>query len=230
MLQIVRLTDIAFRPELPALLKKMRIDQRPEYAERFTRLVEQAVQLARPKAAYGLSSIDERSDEAVIVDGVTLTSRVLSVNLAKVHRVFPFLITCGKELENWSQSVTDMLEKFWADAIMEDALRSALDALKASLAERYQLGHSAMMNPGSLPDWPIDQQQPLFHILGDLSEQVGVKLTDTFIMVPIKSVSGLLFPTEAHYENCQLCPRERCPGRRAPYDEKLYQQRYAMKH
>ena len=46
-------------------------------------------------------------------------------------------------------------------------------------------------------------------------------LTDTFLMVPIKSVSGIFFPTEVSFESCQLCPRENCIGRRAPYDPAL---------
>ena len=45
-------------------------------------------------------------------------------------------------------------------------------------------------------------------------------------MSPIKSVSGILFPTEVTYENCQLCPRDLCPGRRAPYDKALYERKY----
>jgi len=56
-----------------------------------------------------------------------------------------------------------------------------------------------------------------------------VTLTDSFIMVPLKSASGLLFPTESTYENCQLCPREACPNRRMPYDPMLYESRYAAK-
>jgi hypothetical protein len=45
-------------------------------------------------------------------------------------------------------------------------------------------------------------------------------------MVPTKSVSGILFPTEDGYANCQLCPRQACPNRRAPYDEMLYSRKY----
>jgi hypothetical protein len=119
-----------------------------------------------------------------------------------------------------------MLERFWADAIMEEALRAAFDALKDHLARQYDLGHTAFMNPGSLEDWPIEQQAPLFSLLGDPHAQVGVQLTDSYIMTPVKSVSGLHFPTEASFENCQLCPRDPCPGRRAPYDPDLYHTRY----
>ncbi len=93
------LTDIAFDLDIPALLKKLRIDGRPEYAERCTRLAQQAAQLARSKAAYRLAYVESKADNTVVVDGITLTSRVLRVNLGDVHRVFPFVVTCGTELE-----------------------------------------------------------------------------------------------------------------------------------
>jgi hypothetical protein len=43
-------------------------------------------------------------------------------------------------------------------------------------------------------------------------------------MLPTKSVSGIFFPTETSYENCQLCPRENCPNRRAEYNKALEEQ------
>jgi len=47
--------------------------------------------------------------------------------------------------------------------------------------------------------------------------------------VPVKSVSGIMFPTEMSFESCGLCPREVCPGRRAAYDPGLWEKRYAEK-
>lgn len=225
----VCLTDIPFKLDIPALLKKLRIDGHPEYEGRAARLAEEAVPLARPKAMYTVSYIDAKGEDTVVVDGVTLTSRVLRVNLEHVHRVFPFVVTCGMELAEWSKPITDMLERFWADEIMEAALRSAFDALGEHLANTHDLGHTASMNPGSLKDWPLEQQPLLFKLLGDVPERVGVRLTESLIMVPVKSVSGLRFPTESSFENCQLCPRDRCPGRRAPYDPNLYHARYSAR-
>ena len=83
------------------------------------------------------------------------------------------------------------------------------------------------MNPGSLPDWPISQQRPLFDLVGKAAE-IGVHLTDSYLMRPLKSVSGILFATDVTYENCQLCPVERCPNRRAPYDPTLFDRKYRL--
>jgi hypothetical protein len=34
-------------------------------------------------------------------------------------------------------------------------------------------------------------------------------------MFPTKTISGVAFESEAFYENCQYCPLEKCPNRRA---------------
>jgi len=189
-------------------------------------LAAEAQAVARPKAMYRQVYIESRDERSVVIDGIRFTSRVLSVNLEQAHRAFPFVATCGRELEAWAAPIDDMLERYYADAIMEMALRVAQRALEAHLEERYLLGRTAVMNPGSLEDWPLREQAQLFALLGNPQEVVGVELTDSYLMLPIKTVSGLRFPTETRYENCQLCARADCPGRRAPYDKDLYARRY----
>ena len=190
-------------------------------------MVREAQGLGRPKVLYREVYVDSKADDSVVIDGVPFTSRVLRVNLDEAHRVFPFVVTCGIELDEWSAGYTDLLERFWADAIKEAALGLACSALGEHLNRTFQPGKTSTMNPGSLEDWPIEQQGQLFALLGDPAGAIGVRLTDSFLMLPTKSLSGIYFPTEVAFENCQLCPREKCPGRRAKYDEDLYRQRYA---
>jgi hypothetical protein len=135
--------------------------------------------------------------------------------------------TCGTELHEWAAAHDDILLRYYADGIGEVALRGALALLQAHLVEQFRLGRTATMSPGSLPDWPIQAQRPLFALLGHPEESIGVQLTDSLLMVPTKSVSGIRFPTEQTFASCQLCPREGCPGRQAPYDAELYEKRYS---
>ena len=80
-------------------------------------------------------------------------------------------------------------------------------------------------NPaGFLCGW----ERQLFELLGNPKDTVGVRLTQSCLMVPNKSVSGIRFPIEESFETCQLCPREGCPGRKAPYDSGLYDRRYRL--
>jgi hypothetical protein len=68
----------------------------------------------------------------------------------------------------------------------------------------------------------------LFDLLGEGQVLTQVELTPSFLMLPRKSVSGLTFEAETGFESCMLCPREGCPGRRAPYQPELSQSRYGM--
>ena len=137
-----------------------------------------------------------------------------------------FVATCGRELEDWSQSVEGTLLRYSADVIKEMALEAAVRALGDDLVDTYRPGATAMMNPGSLDDWPVTEQENLFALFGDVAGMIGVQLTESFVMYPVKSVSGIWFATEAGFESCQLCPRPNCPRRRAPYDKTLYDRKY----
>jgi hypothetical protein len=223
------LDNVPFQIDTGQLYKNLRIKEGSELVARLNHLVDKAQAIGRPKASYKVAFIESRGNDRVIIDGMMLTSRVLRVNLEKAHRVFPFVATCGIELEEWSVSIDDMLERYWADVIKEMALRVALKHLNEHLIDHFQPGKISRMNPGSLPDWPLPEQQQLFALLGGGPASIGIKLTDSFLMIPIKSVSGIWFPTEESFESCLLCPREKCPGRRAPYEPDLYNQKYRQK-
>lgn len=77
------------------------------------------------------------------------------------------------------------------------------------------------MAPGSLETWPISEQVPLFTLLGKGAVEAGVEVSESFLLYPIKSVSGFYFSAAQHFENCAMCPRIDCPNRRAPFDEAL---------
>ena len=87
-----------------------------------------------------------------------------------------------------------------------------------SSPRRRQPRHLPSLNPGSIAAWPISGQAELFAILGGrefVETQTGVIYTPSYLMLPSKSVSGIAFESETFYENCQYCPIDNCPGRRA---------------
>ncbi|MFC1895487.1 vitamin B12 dependent methionine synthase [Thermodesulfobacteriota bacterium] len=220
------LNEIPIQIRAHSLMKRLRIKEESRNAEELTRLIEEACEVARPKAMYKAVYIESKGDDHIVVDGVSLKSRVLRVNVEEAHRVFPFVATCGTELNEWAKHKDDILERFWADSINNVAVRTAVTYVDRHITERYRPGSMSRMTPGSLPDWPIQQQESLFGILGNTEGVVGVRLAKSLMMIPEHSVSGIAFPTEASFESCQLCPREKCPGRRAPYDKDLYDRKY----
>lgn len=222
------LDPIPYQADTAAMLKHLRIKAGSAAEREFLRLLDEASKTARPRAVYRAAYITGRGEDWVEIDGQHFTSRVLRVNLENAYRVFPYLVTCGPELQSWANQYDDMLLKYWAEAIKESALRCAMPVLLEDLHARFHPGHTASMNPGSLTDWPIQEQRVLFDLLGPAAGAIGVCLTDSMLMVPTKSVSGIHFPTEADFESCQLCPRADCPGRRAPYDKDLFAERYSL--
>lgn len=223
----VILDDIPFVPEFESIAKRLRVREGSANADQLRQLLETAEAIARPKALYRVTYVESRTEDTIRLDGETFRSRVLRVNLEDVHRVFPYVATCGMELYSWKMSMDDMLEHYYADTINEAALAAAREALRAHLTERYQLGRTATMNPGSLEDWPIYSQRPLFALLGDPEAAIGVRLTDSMLMIPAKSVSGIRFPTEKRFESCHLCARQGCPSRKARYEEDLYEREFS---
>jgi len=184
-------------------------------------LVDFAMTLIVPRALYDVRYIEEKLEDAVIVDGRRLKSRVLRKNLDQVERIFPFVITLGSKLGAKQTASSDLLENFYLDTIGNVALNSARKQLQNHIETKFAIGKISSMAPGSLADWPSEEQAPLFKLLGDVDASIGVKLTDSLLMLPAKSISGIFFPTEVSFFSCQLCPRERCESRKAKYDEKL---------
>jgi hypothetical protein len=184
-------------------------------------LIETAQSLISARAAYKVCFIEAKLKGAIMIDGIRLTSQVLRKNVDKVERVFPYVITIGNRLEEKAKACEDLLEKYYLDTIGNVALHLAQKYLEEHLRSRYALGGLSYMGPGSLHDWPIENQRPLFSILGDVEASIGVRLEQSLVMIPTKSLSGIYFPTEIRFYTCQLCPRQRCEARSAPYDENL---------
>ncbi|MCX7916642.1 MAG: vitamin B12 dependent methionine synthase, partial [bacterium] len=189
----------------------------------FLNLVEIAKKIGKPKAVYIEGFIEEKRDDSVIINGVKFTSIVLRKNLENVEKVFVFIATCGIEL-NQINFKDDILKDYWWDTIKGYFLEIARKNLFEYLQERYFLKKVISMSPGASEKyvWPIEQQKELFSLFGDVESLIGVKLAESYLMIPNKSVSGFLFSTEKDYKSCKICRRKNCPGRIAEFDEELW--------
>ncbi|UCE44364.1 MAG: vitamin B12 dependent methionine synthase [Candidatus Bathyarchaeota archaeon] len=198
-----------------------------KYVEEVQELIKTAHSVIHPKAIYEVSYVDSRSDDSVEIDGVSFTSRVLRINLEKIERVFPYIMTIGKELEDTANSFSDLVKRYCLETIGNITIDSIGTYFEGFLKRRYRLEKISEMNPGSLEDWPITQQEQLFSLFGNVKDLIGVELTDSLLMIPRKSASGIYFPTEVTFYSCLLCPRKKCEERQAPYDKSL-EEKYGL--
>lgn len=221
------LDQFPFALDPAAVARELPVKEDSEAAAILVGLCAQAAPFARPRALHGVGFIEDRGDDFVVIDGERFRSRILAVNVAAVHRVFPMLATCGPELHDWAAGFADDLERFLAEAVKGAALKAALLACEADRDARFAPGKVSTMTPGSLPDWPLDEQRPLFRLLGDTRAAIGVTLLDTLFMSPNITVSGITFASAHDFQSCRLCRRDKCPGRRADFDPEA-QNRYMV--
>lgn len=215
------LDNIPIHLDAEEVLKELHLGEKKGYSDIVRELVELAGSLIQPKAIYEVSYVDNKNNDTVDIGGIKFTSHVLRVNLGKIGRVFPYIVTIGKELEDRAASFDNLLKQYCLDAIGDEALSLIEQYLEDYLKKKYKLGQISSMSPGSLKDWPITQQKQLFSIFDNVEGSIGVKLNPSLLMIPRKSESGVYFPTEVKFYSCQLCPRERCQDRQAPYDKNL---------
>ncbi len=220
---------IAFSPDTEQLMRQAHIEADSEDAPVFAALVQRARELARPKVLYGDFDVQLADQCTVQIGSANFESRTLHKKMERVGRAFAFVCTCGTELDAGEPESDDFLGRFWWDIIKTSALSAARAELTRRLRTRHLIEKQAAMSPGSgdADTWPIQQQRALFDLLGDVKQRIGVELTDTFLMLPNKTVSGVCFPTSEDFRTCQVCHREVCPSRQAPFDPALWE---AMQH
>lgn len=198
--------------------RRLRLDEDSADWQHVGKLMQEAENLIRPKFAYKACYIQEKAEDTVLLEDVRFDSRVLRKNLDAAEKAFPFVVTLGVEIEEEIKTKQDFLEQYYLDTIANVALQDAIQSAVEHLQNAHKLEKMSFMSVGSLEDWPIEQQRELFALLGDVEKAIGVRLLPSMLMQPAKSESGILFPSEVTFFNCQLCPREDCPSRKAPFD------------
>lgn len=205
---------------LDEVLSKVRVSAAAAERIGARELLENAVGLIHSKAAYNVERVTHREGDTLAVGGSNFRSHVLARNLRSADTVFPYIATIGEALENHSRTKRNAV----AQLVLEDfgnlAIGSLINHLEQHICRKHGVGTVSRMSPGQL-DWPLDQQRQLFSLFDDVQTAIGVKLTDSLMMIPRKSVSGIMFPTKVPFISCQLCERESCSSRRADYDKAL---------
>jgi hypothetical protein len=131
------------------------------------------------------------TDDSVIVGEYVFNSKRLADNLKGCKRVCIFGATLGTECDRLlrTYSATDItrstvLQACLASKIEEvcDALEDTLKADGMSLRQRYSPGYF---------DLDIKENKKIFELI-ELTKRIGLAITDTYQMVPTKSVTAFI--------------------------------------
>ena len=184
---------------------------------------EHAHYLINPLYSYVIKDVEWARGSIALMEGsITFKSRIIAKLLENCSEVAIFLVTIGKYMEETSFELARdglILQATVLDAIGSDAVEKVADFVQDKIKEvaRAQgLFTSRRFSPGYC-DWNIGQQRMLFYALN--GNTAGIHLTGECLMIPQKSISGIIGigPSEADVENynpCWTCKRQDCPGRR----------------
>ena len=193
------------------------------YDEYIEELLGEAKPIGVPKAVVRECAVN--AGDKLAIDGVEFQSTLVNEKFKGLGRVYPYVITCGRELHDWAaQYDSDPLYEFIASSIMKAAIPYGFALIDAWLETHENIGRYSTLNPGSLPSWAITGQRQVFsllagdengHDIGHVKDLIGVELNESCLMIPLKSVSGIAFETSEQWHNCARCKKPNCPNRRA---------------
>lgn len=211
---------IPLRLDPASAVQRLRLGRTRDPEARAAELIRRVLELAEPRALYAAHPVGGRGEDWIEVGGVRLRSGVLARHTRGAAQAFPYLVTLGPRVEEEVSRTADLLEQYCLHEVANLALGRARDEVKRQVGETHGVPKLASLAPGSLADWPITAQRDLFGLLGDVEGRLGVRLTESFLMIPRKSLSGLIFPSEHPFVSCRLCDSRDCPGRQVPFDPK----------
>jgi hypothetical protein len=169
-----------------------------------------------PKSVIKWATVNGVEGDLTTVDGVTFQSRVVADKLKDMPRVFLSVITAGSGLERCEDLEGDPFLDTLNGALLAHATGWTIRYMK----EQFGFDGSSMLNPGSLPDWPIRNNFALFDLIGNV-EEIGVTLRENGYMKPWNTTSHIHFSGHG-YQNCSLCRKYDCVGRRAKFNREEY--------
>ena len=185
--------------------------------------IENAHNLIAPSYSYVIRDIKSVKGPRVVIEGsVTFQSEVIAQLLEQCEKVAVFALTIGNHLEELVAHLAEskvIVQAAVLDAIGSGATEKVADFVQGRIVEAARaqgLCASQRFCPGYC-DWNVREQKRVFQAMN--GNFAGVRLTEGCLMLPRKSMSGIIGigPCNGNIENynpCKSCNKHDCPGRR----------------
>lgn len=196
----------------------------PETLRALEAAVAKVVECAEPQGIYERVTMEAADDSTVTTRDGEIRSAMFSrvARAAEGDRVMVLftIATLGGTFDEALEDQESLLDKFVLDAVGSELAEIVADLVEEEWKDAMAqtgLDASLRMSPGYC-DWALDGQNVIFTTLD--SSAIGVRLTENYLMIPAKSVSGAAVvarrvPLKVP---CEECARPHCPFRRAPRD------------
>lgn len=165
---------------------------------------------------FHVKKFNETEKSVEINNRIFNLKKIIFGQIKKSDSIAVFLCTAGKEIGIRSRAAMkegDLLTGYLYDVIGSEIADAAADLMQESLKKAMASGGRKITNrysPGYC-GWDVAEQHKLFQLLPD--NYCGIKLNDSALMNPEKSVSGFIGIGEHVRYNqytCGLCDMKDC--------------------
>jgi hypothetical protein len=157
-------------------------------------------------------------EQAILNIGETSfnTGKIIFNQLKKSESLAVFLCTAGSEIGIMSRHAMlnkDLLRGYVLDVIGSEAAEAVADIVEQDIAESFGSAGYKITNrysPGYC-GWNVKEQKELFRLMP--GNYCGIKLNDSSLMDPVKSVSGIIGigrDVKKLPYTCNICDMEDC--------------------
>lgn len=192
----------------------------PALNEMIQRAEREIERVANPKHLSRQFSV-EVGENSVSIGGTELTSRSLAEHLRGCGEAFLFALTLGAGVDALIRryTVSEMPFVPVLQACAAAYTEQCADEAQREL-EHYAAERGLYLRPRYSPgygDFSLESQKFLFAAL-DISKKIGVSLTDSYLMIPFKSITAVIGlsadPSLCHVGKCMTCAALHCPFRK----------------
>lgn len=175
---------------------------------------------SRPKHVYRHVTISHDLSQ-VFIESICADSKDLAAHLRGCTEGFLFACTLGVGVDSLVKrySFTDVPMLPVIQATAAAYIEYYADTAQREL-EEYVRGRKLYLRPRYSPgygDFPLSWQKNFFNLL-EIPKKIGVTLTDSFMMVPFKSITAVIGlsadPSLCHIGKCMTCSAKNCPFRK----------------
>lgn len=186
--------------------------------------------IAEIRGGYSILNKIERNSktgEIKIEDQTIKTSPKICKLLEGTEQIAVFICTAGRGFSDYAQEYNragDYLKGYIVDTFGSTLVEKSMDFIQAELERllaKEGLQITNRYSPGYC-NWPVDDQKQLFSLLP--RNECAIELSDSCLMVPVKSVSGIIGigknVRKSSY-SCDICNNQTCIYRRVRHKNKI---------
>ena len=215
-------TELSYTFVKEDLLKRLHCEEDDEIYGRASELIEDAKSALRPAFAIKKFYIDEIRNDGIYIQGNFFKSKIVANKLKEEKDVYVYIATCGRRINTLIDGTDDELDKYIYDQLSYLAYLQAMEKMSAAVEDCFGIKRHIRLCPGSIIDWSIGDVCKIFTLMEGLYQQIDVNVLDSGLINPLKSTSGMFYPTEEEFDSCAICPRANCENRKMPFDEELH--------